>query len=125
MNGGPAFPMHDGFHHESQEGMSLLAYFAAHAPSIPSWFEHTEPARDYPPMPDYNSVDESQRETVRQWQHDPCFELPEELEWYAQKVRAHRAGRHQWQIKNHMARLVQWRFAYAQAMVSQQPKETA
>lgn len=94
-------------------------HMAATAPDVPTWFEHTPPAIDYPPMPDYMTLDETHQETVRQWQQDGCFDLPEELQWFGKKVVAHRVAREAWNKKNNLARLVQWRFAYADAMLEQ------
>jgi len=38
-DGGPAFPSHGSMGEVVQEGMSLLDYFAAHAPDVPEDFD--------------------------------------------------------------------------------------
>lgn len=102
--------------------ISRRDFFAAHAPAeIPDWFKHIEPEKTYPPMPDYKALDETHQELARQWQCDPCFDLPEELAWYGEKVIAHRAGREDWVDADRRARYIQWRWAYAGMMVAASP----
>lgn len=125
-----AFPLHiptamKGDASETNEGMTLREYFAAHAPTeIPTWFVHVEPTRNYPPMPDINEVsreaDDVHRKIALDWQHDPCFELEDhtpELKWYSDEVKAHRAGREAWREQDIRARYFQWRYAYADGML--------
>ena len=99
-------------------GVHLRDYFAARAPAeIPDWFVHVEPSKAFPPMPDYKTLDEAHQKTARDWQCDPCYDLPEELAWYGEKVAAHRAGKEAWGTANRRARYVQWRWAYADMML--------
>ena len=93
-------------------------YLAANAPEVPDWFEHVPPEIDYPPMPDFRTLDPTHQKEARQWQQDPCWDLPEELQWFGEKVSAHRAGRDRWNRANSLTRLVQWRWAYAGAMLA-------
>ena len=98
--------------------LPLRAYFAARAPvEIPSWFKHVEPEKKFPPMPNYRTLDEVHQPLALNWQQDPCYDLPEEIAWYGEKVIAHRAGRADWNNADARARYVQWRFAYADAML--------
>lgn len=99
---------------------STRDYFAAHAPDqIPVWFVHKEPKREYPPMPDYLKLDETHQQTALSWQRDGCFDLPEEIAWFGEKVTAHRKGKADWEDANYAARYFQWRFYYADMMIVQ------
>lgn len=112
-----AFPHPDGY-----EGMSLREYFAAHAPTeIPAWFHYTKPPKDFPKHPslDEISTDENDphRREVDSWLQDPIYDLPEELQWFANKVKAHYDGKECWEQAAQRARYFQWRWAYADAMI--------
>ena len=96
-------------------------YFAARAPAaIPEWFVHVEPPKKFPPMPDYMQLDEAHRGIARDWQSDPISDLPEEIAWYGEKVKAHREGKWSWNRLNESARYVQWRWAYADLVLAAQ-----
>lgn len=101
------------------DGMTLRDYFAARAPAeIPDWFTHVEPSKAFPPMPDYTKLDETHQKIALDWQSDPVFDLPEELTWYGEKVKAHREGKRAWAILDRRERYVQWRWAYADMMLA-------
>jgi hypothetical protein len=100
-------------------GMRLRDYFAAHAPlEVPEWFRHVEPKKNFPPDADVEDLDETHRKLARDWRHDPCFDLPEEIAWWGEKVKAHRAARSEWFEADVRARFIQWRWAYADAMLA-------
>lgn len=132
-DGGPAFPQPlfenpnggitspwDGF---GIGGMTLRDYFATHAPlDIPSWFEHVPPAKDVPPMPDHTTLDAAHQQIAISWQKDPCFDLPEEIKWFGDKVKAHRDAKAAWSDANYAARTFQWRYAFADGMLAERSK---
>jgi hypothetical protein len=124
-DGGPAFPPNAGWRDDdlSARGMSMRDYFAAHAPEVPDWFEHTPPKRELPENPKTDELDETHRKTAEDWRRDPIFDLPEELEWWGDKVKAYADAKSRWQTENQIARLVQWRYVYADEMVEQRTKD--
>lgn len=98
--------------------MTRRDYFAAHAPiEIPTWFEHPEPPKNIPPKPDFAALDPAHQSIVRDWQEDPCFDLPEELTWYAEKWTAYQKARADWNDENDAARFFHWRWYYADRML--------
>ena len=126
-DGGPAFPRTgEGFGNPRYDapGMSLRDYFAAHAPeSVPGWFKHEPPAEAaLPERPSWQQVDSIHQHLVMQWQEDPCFDLPEELSWFEEKHKAYAAAETGYRHANYWARMTQWRFAYADAMLATRAK---
>ncbi len=96
-------------------------HFAAHAPDVPTWFEHTPPSRTgLPANPTVDELDETHRKLAEDWRRDPCFDLPEELAWWERKVEAYREACQRWNNEDRLARMAQWRYHYADLMVGQQ-----
>jgi hypothetical protein len=129
-DGGPAFPqamvigpngqMTSGWDGWGMGGMTLRDYFAAHAPAeIPTWFTHVELAKTFPPMPEVEELDETHHKIAGDWRRDGCFDLPEEIAWWGEKVVAHRTGKASWEDLNRRERYVQWRWAYADMMLAE------
>ena len=120
--GGSAFPtMGYGM------GMTLKDYFAAHAPEAPDWFEHQEPPRDYPGEPSVDALPEEFREEAKAWLHDPCWDLDgsavekgiplEAVYKFIDDANAHWDGKAAWKNRNRIARMTQWAYAWADAML--------
>lgn len=102
--------------------VDLLSYFAARAPvEIPHWFVHTPPPINYPPMPDANQLDAVHQKTARDWILDGCFELPDEIKWFGEKVIERRKAKAEWELLDRANRFYQWRWEYALAMVKTHP----
>jgi hypothetical protein len=109
---------------EGASGMSLRDYFAAHAPLEPArWFKYTPLPKDgIPPMPNVNDLVERHRQVAADWRRDGCFDLPEEIAWWGEKVEAHRKAVSEWNVANDAAMFIQWRWAYADAMLAERDK---
>ena len=142
-NGGPAFPRPIGNNGASEfvnrevsceaEGMSLRDYFAAHAPAEPqAWFEPTMPPYPQtPPVP--ADLPEAVRCRIESWCNDPCYDLvglfgnanPELLQRVQAFDDAWSAARKEQRAHNlEYARrqLVQWPWAWADAMLAEREK---
>ena len=115
-----AFPTIDhtesGFPFTAHPGLSVREYFACRAPSeIPGWFEHVPPVKTHGPRPECSrergfepGSDEDRAERARvNAEYDALRPIIEH--WGA----AHAA----WERRDRMSRLVQWRWAYADAML--------
>jgi hypothetical protein len=117
----PAFPLFayvDKEDHSFQEGMSKREYFAAMAPAeIPDWFVHSCSSKK-PNLPLVNElVDEEHRQEVIEWQRDPCYDLPEELRWFQEKVEKASKAIMEWEKENTTQRYFQWRCFYAEQLI--------
>jgi len=124
--GGPAFPQNDAAVNRinNEAGMTLRDWFATHAPAqIPEWFKHATVSWEIPPHPDYTKLEKPEhQELARQWQQDPCFDLPAELSWYGDKVNEHLAAKSQRKDADAAARMIQWRWHYADMMLEERSR---
>lgn len=128
--GGYAFPVSAGHVDLSgnplnypEFGMTLRDWFATHAPAeIPFWFKHTPLPRPAPaPGWDTLATDEH-KETARNWlasEDREIDELPDELRPWGESVLAASVAIADWQQANNVAAFIQWRWAYADAMIAQ------
>ena len=118
--------------------------FAANAPEVPDWFEYVSQPRDYPHAPygpkaanffaedeivtdsssGYGQRNVNARTWATAWLEDGSWDLPDEPKWQAwqEACQAYYTGRHAWELADRMARIVQWRFAYANAMFQERRK---
>lgn len=122
--GGYVFPNGNQSAYQPDFGMHMTDYFTAHAPEVPEWFDHIPVEIDASLMLPHDWP----RPKYEQWQwyaeHGEFSpDCPEEFkkdiaEWKI-KVDANWERRRQQQQQDHMARLVQWRYAYAAAMVAE------
>ena len=115
-----AFPTIDhtesGFPFTAQPGLSIREYFACRAPNaIPGWFEHVQPAKTHGPKPEYSperrfepGSDEDRAERAR---------VNAEYDAFAPAIEQWNVAHDAWHRRDSMSRLVQWRWAYADAMI--------
>lgn len=118
----PAFPLHpqiEGGTGLDYLGISKREYFAAHAPNeIPDWFTHT-PIGELPKLPSWQDIpDEKDKEAIRSWVCDPCWDLPDELMWFQLKFREVEKEREQWSKDDQAERYFQWRSHYADTILN-------
>jgi hypothetical protein len=131
---GPAFPHVANDVQYVDIGMPILAYFAAHAPDTPDWFEHDEPPKKSPCLPSVQFEDPRIRRKVDDWLMDPCFNLVEVadgdadleniLREFQAAAYAHWDECRHWEQLNWAERFFQWRVHYAVTMIHQLNKET-
>ena len=62
---------------------------------------------------------EDDRELLKAWVHDGCFDLPEHLEWFQEKFNEAVKLRNEWEYRDKENRYFQWRTYYADALVKQ------
>lgn len=116
--------------------MSLLEFFAAHAPdNIPAWFKLADPPQ-VPPVLDidqalaqthgYSELSDADKETVHVWMRDPIFDLDEKLAPIgraADGLRQMSSAIHQEAANNAKATLYfAWRWHYAMCMLNAKPQ---
>jgi hypothetical protein len=105
----------------------FIVTFAAGAPDVPEWFQHT-PADGKPAGPQiHQSLRDAHTKAVDRWMKNPSDENTMSINRARDMVQAAEksAANHDsylellaaWKQKDGMARLVQWRFFYARAMV--------
>ncbi len=121
-DGGPAFPHTDSGDTATRPGMSLRAYFAAHAPDeIPQWFKHKPLEESPPPPPMIPFGPEHSVRHIREYLHDECtrdaYPNDEIFKEFVKRHRAYFAARHEYQIRDSAARMIQWRCTYADLML--------
>lgn len=124
--------------------VSLLDYFAAHAPAVPHWFKHENPEKE-PKKPltyDFFSTTYKHGEMLKKYFNDEFddktgfsesffTEIPEIIqeEILADIIQRKSAWQDYfaiqplWEQKDKMLRIVQWRFAYAKAMITERNKQ--
>lgn len=106
--------------------------FLAHAPDVPDWFEHDrEPMPVAPKPPSAEEVGEDGYRYCVSWFNDPGWDIDDEDRWgpegglpqavarFAAEAKSYWDAKAAREQRNHMARLVQWRYAYARAMLEQ------
>lgn len=100
----------------------LRDYYAGKAPQeVADWFV----PKELPPLRmevSIHDVKECDRETVRQWQHDPVFDLPDHLLWFQEATERFRVAHAQRVKLNDKMRQARWPFAYADAMMEERRK---
>lgn len=109
-----------------EPGMSLRDWFAGQAPDVPNWFVHRPPDKSgLPAFPAVNALPIAEhRDAAQAWitserEEADYAALPEELRWFADQHTAAAIAYHRYNWADLMARLVQWRYAYADAMMAQ------
>lgn len=98
---------------------SKLEFFACNAPTdIPSWFEHTPPEKNVSKKPRQDDIEnEEDRKIIKCWQVDPCYDLPDHLKWYSDKLDKAWEEESAYERKNTEARYFQWRRYYAEQLL--------
>lgn len=123
-DGGRAFPRAAGTGFGMEEGMTLRAYFVAHAPAQPwSWFK-PKIVRQEPSFPDnetlFQGLTKEQIEVVWEWWRHPYYDLGKKFPEY-QKVheamRQYRADRKAWEEEWLQQTDIQWPAFWAEQML--------
>jgi hypothetical protein len=118
-NGGPAFPVRTGLSRhpvmghvfEGTDGMSLLDYFAAHAPADP--WPQFKPAM--PPRPELTPPHkDGSGEWVGEYRDCDCD--------VCQAHAASAEARNAWDRENEKQRLIQWPYAWATAQLAERER---
>lgn len=105
--------------HYLRTDITRLDYFAAHAPAeIPHWFApepdpYTGPAA--PVIP--SDASDEDRLMLESWMKDPCFDLPEQFEWFEKAWEEHREAVRRHNEFQVVDRYLAWRWAYAEMML--------
>lgn len=104
-------------------GLTKREYFAAHAPEVPEWFIHTEPKNPKEPKSWTDMSDNDPfKEAAREWFQYPCYDIKdEELKWFQEAWEKFWQDVKAWKAQNSMSRLKQWRYYYADAMLTEEP----
>lgn len=86
LDGGPAFPTTIEQSNGQLGGMSLMAYYMAHAPyPPPNWFEPKMPEPDPPPPllpsqhPETAHLGIVHDHDAKKWRRDPCYDITEAI----------------------------------------------
>ncbi len=100
-------------------GVSKLEFIACNAPfDIPSWFIHLAPEKPDIKAPDWEEIKiVEDRNMVRGWVSDPCFDLPDHLQWFSDKTREATSAYYDWLNKDKATRYFQWRRYYAEQLL--------
>ena len=104
----------------NDKGLTKREYFASNCPdTIPKWFDNDVevPKKDYPNWDEVKWDSEEDRETIKGWLLDGCFDLPDNLKWYGEKHDAYydklRVAEKQRVIDRYFA----WRTFYADNLI--------
>lgn len=126
--------------YQAQDGMTLLDYFAAHAPvDVPPWFEET-----VPPMPRFSERKNPFYEAIgiaytgdgqNDWSEEvrpvrnekSTYFVPKEEEVrlariYWEKKEVERGAFNQWQKDKAIARQVQWPYEWARLQIKERSR---
>lgn len=97
-----------------------LAQLIAAAPSeIPNWFVDPAFKEKQPSVISWMYIKNPEdREEVRQWVSDGCFELSDHLEWFAEKYRKDQEGKAEFFKRKEVSRYFQWRLYYANTLLN-------
>lgn len=99
--------------------ISKLEFFACNAPvDIPGWFAHTPPEKNVSERPKAEDIENLEdRATVKDWQYDPIYDLPEHLQWFSDKLNAVFQEELKYQQADWATRYFQWRKFYAEQLL--------
>lgn len=102
----------------SEPGLTKRETFALNAPSMPEWFQYTSKlTRPKEPMSWVAMEEGEDRDTCRSWQHDPCFDLPDHLEWYQIAWDKYRAERLEYEYLKNSEQYFAWRLYFADELL--------
>jgi hypothetical protein len=106
--------------HDDGQVITLLDYFAAHAPhEIPYWFKPSTPEYDGPAFPKIpEGIPEEDRKMLESWINDDCFDLEGEYAWFQDAVKAYHQARKDYDHLCKTAAYYEWRWEYAQSMMT-------
>lgn len=118
-----AFPINE--ENGEATGLTKREYFAGLAPdNIPDWFEHTKD-EDKPERPlSWVDIKEGHKffpfkDELKNWTHDPCYDLPPSLKWYQDAHEKYNEQKLQYDNNNKSDRYFQWRTFYADKLLQQ------
>lgn len=100
-----------------QEGMTLLEYYAAHAPEVPEWFDGEK--EQIPAPPDINDYPENARAEIRSWLRDGTWDLSKDCGSFQEDFNEWRCTRDKILSKNKISRYFQWRIYYAEQIAAE------
>jgi hypothetical protein len=120
-DGGPAYPWPDPEHNMGAEGMSLRAYFMAHAPAEPQpWFAPRMPARPQPPerprSQDLTPDASKELDGLNDWLNTEDVQDPN-VKSFAEAMDAYRLNSDAWAREQKRERYLQWPGAWADEMI--------
>jgi len=126
--------------------VSLLDYFAAHAPAVPHWFKHQNPDKE-PRIPSnflsfrdnykhgailkrYYNEEHEEDDIIKSFSRLFFLKVSESiqkeiLEYLRRRdceCDSYSTIKPLWEQKDKMLRITQWRFAYAKAMIAEKNK---
>lgn len=104
----------------AQDGLSKRELGAFMAPdNIPEWFtaDFTEKPKEPKSWLDLPDTDPFKQE-LKNWHQDPCYDLPEELEWYQQAWDNHRKETKEWRQQKEMNTYFKWRIYYSETLLT-------
>lgn len=118
----PAFPVYD--NRGLPDGLTKREYFAINAPvEIPSWFRHVpleQKVMEGPRLEDL--VNDEDRKLAQEWSRDPCYDLPDHLKWFSDKLDQKVEADSDYRMNNYEARYFQWRRYYAEKLLTELSK---
>lgn len=127
-DGGPAFPRplshSQGEVSPDQDGMTLRAYFIAHAPEKPwSWFKPNL-STEKPKFPEekvlFEGLSEEQIMNFKVWRYDPCYELQKESPEFKNAIELidqHHKAAEDWEKEYLQQKDIQWPAFWAEQML--------
>lgn len=102
---------------ECPEYIALRDQFAMNAPEVPNWFNHTALSKDnIPEYPSMSGMSLSDTTLIADYRGLSMY-LPEHLKWYGDALKEFYIADSKWRAEDEMNRLMQWRYAYANAMM--------
>lgn len=120
----PVFPVNDSNSGETgATGLTKREYFAATAGNAPDWFEHIKEERNFSEVPDYRNIDDKEHKNILEsWLRDGCFDLPEELQWFADAYEKRQKEENEYRKRDTLSRYFQWKTFYADQLLTQLSK---
>lgn len=121
----PAYPQHwqsllafeDQIH---ESGLTKREMFAKDAPPMPDWFEcQTKLTAPSQPKSWVEMEDGEDKELLKNWQHDPCFDLPDHLEWYQMAWEDYREKKWEYDQAKKIEKFIAWRLYFADELLKQ------
>lgn len=112
----PAFAVLD---NPNYWGLTKWEYFLAHAPEVPEWFQHKETCPIDPPLywDQRTDLSEEDKKELRDWHHDPIYDLPEKFSHYQNEIEEHSVKMTEWRNGCAVRKFFAWRVYYADSMI--------
>lgn len=101
-------------------GMTKRETFSLYAPPAPDWFSYesklTEPKQ---PKSWIDMEDGPDKIECKNWQYDPCYDLPDHLKWYQEAWEDYKRQRHAHVIRLKSEFYFAWRLYFADELLKQ------